>query len=163
MSELSLGDVYVWKDFPNAEPQKSRWFIYIGTVQDGIDILYPCIYVPLLSTTTKDFHYDEFTGNRRNDNIVYFSRGQFGFEADCILDVRRFLWTETQQKFEKAISDNDIILKGHISNDKLREIYICLINIRPLSYAYMQQIRDNFSLVLNNLPEIKHNKRKHRR
>lgn len=163
MSELSLGDVYVWRNFPKVEPHKSRWLVYIGTVKDGIDILYPCIHVPLLSTTTKDFHYDEINGNRRNDNIVYFSRGEFGFEADCILDVSRFSWIDPLQNFERALTDNKIIWKGHINNDKLREIYMCLINVKPFSYNYMEQIRDNFSLVLDNLPELKPPKRKNRR
>ncbi|MGE4415567.1 MAG: hypothetical protein AB7D08_09645 [Bacteroidales bacterium] len=145
---LGIGDVFMWSNYQHVRDphKKDRWFIYLGETKEinGGSVLYPTIYVPMLTTTASDFHYDPEDGDREAGNIIKIRADEVnGFDCDCIIDTR----INTKLLLRKQFYDGArfITVKGRVSSGILVKIYESILKTKPISPLHINQIRVNLS------------------
>jgi hypothetical protein len=113
---MRIGSVFYWDRFVQVHGQwKARWFIYLGKTSYGVSPARAHVG----TTTTQLLHYAA-GGYRSQHRIMRFSRGEFGFQEDCVLDVDTDVQSAYVQRLE---SGEDITAKGCLDNQRLERLY----------------------------------------
>ncbi|MCL2154419.1 MAG: hypothetical protein FWH53_02005 [Leptospirales bacterium] len=139
--ELTAGDIITIENFdlPDiGDTEKRIWCIYMG--MDSI-LDYP-IYVYFCRTTTQKEDFEK-GGNRDGHKFIEFSKGQYGFEKTCLLDLNeRPKANITQEKFNSYI----ITKKGRLPDFRIKEIFNkCLTEF--LLPRQLKSVRDSLAQV----------------
>ena len=100
------------------------------------------IKVFLITTTSKTYYYEE-EGARENHNYYRFESGSFGFIKDSILDLDSY-YEINKNELEKY--KEDIIEKGKLPEDVLRNIYNIILKSKTISMKVKQDIHHNYNL-----------------
>lgn len=140
---MKPGDVFWWKEFPfrrKGGETKPRWFIYLG----DSGIFSQPVFAFICTTTTQ---IDDFKrgGNRENHQRYFFKKGEFPFEAECILDFDEPPFADiTKEDLEK---NPNIEIRGTLSPRVMREIYEGIYNCRLYSPRVKRDVRESLNLV----------------
>lgn len=123
-------------DLPDiGDTEKRIWGIYLG-----MDSIVECtifVYFCRATTQKKDFQQG---GRRYGNKFIEFSKGQYGFERDCLVDLDERPKYTTKEKFNSFV----IVKKGELPEDRIREIYNkCLTE--KLSKVQLKNIRDSLA------------------
>jgi len=136
---LLSGDVIKINNFDlphKGDVTKSIWCIFLG-----MDSIFDCpIIVYFCRTTTQK---DDFQpgGKRENHEYKKFSKGQYGFEDDCLLDYCERAYADiTKEKFNSYIIEK----RGRLPDNIIREIWNKCIQ-KYLNQPQKKSIRDSFA------------------
>jgi len=138
-NELLPGDIIVldkfdMQHFPGED--KPIWIIYFG-----VDSIFDCpIFVYFCKTTTR---IDDFKSGRKRDSHKYkkFSKGQYGFEEDCLIDFNEKPYTDiTKEKFNSYT----ITKKGRLPNQDIKEIFERCLK-KYLITPQLKSVRDSLA------------------
>ena len=140
---MDIGTVFRWTNYPKQIDgiTKNRWFVYLGTSS----ILSTPQNVFIFTTTSQLNLYEPGNKRESNKNTINFKFGEFGFEADCILDVFYFQNNWTLQEFERY--KDFFIIKDKVSDEKLKIIYEKILKENSIQKIIKADIRRN----LNNI------------
>jgi hypothetical protein len=140
-----VGDVLKWIDFPLPDDEKSspkpRWFISLGEIKDGT-------HCAIMCTPTTQLQYYEEGEKRSRHPIIRIKAGRFGFESDCILDLKinliyRGLTPEIILKCQENIH---VVTNIRIQEENLlREIYNKILKSGHPP-VIVQDIHDSYNL-----------------
>ena len=141
---MEVGTVFLWDNFPfsklSGSSIKPRWFIYLGKTT----ITSSPIFV-FLGTTTTQLHYYESNGERCGHLFIKFGEGEFGFEKDCVLDLDKDLYVQIKESIFLSFEE-DINIKGKLSEQKLREIYNLILKSRRIPKIIKRDIHHSFNM-----------------
>ncbi|MBA7580843.1 hypothetical protein ES708_22738 [subsurface metagenome] len=140
---MKIGTVFKWLDYPKPIDGliKDRWFVYFGTTS----ILATLQNVFIFTTTTEIELYEMGNIRQGHKNISYFKGGEFGFEKDCVLDP--FFFQDNWLVNEFNSYKDSFIIKGKLTNEKLRDCYNKLLYEDKIETIIKRDIRRN----LNNI------------
>lgn len=146
---MNVGDVFLWKKYPyNKEGiSKPRWFVYLGEyreTEDPLDEITPVMIIA--PTTTSQLHYYVPGEPREKHPYVRFTPQEgFGFASECILDLHVSDIVIEKIIFRNCERAGNIVLKGILDDQKLREIYKKIYSSSGYSPKLKRQIRQNFN------------------
>ncbi len=136
---LEVGTVFRWDNFPSHRlggESKARWFICLGF--SGIFAQVAIVY---LSTTTTQLQHFGTSGTRRSHSHFIFTTNQHPiFEEDCAIDFDERPYPANEAKIKSC--QNDIIIKGRLTEDTMIMIYKRFLRSRSLSYMELNDINN---------------------
>lgn len=139
--QFTVGDVIRWDRFPYPKSGeiKARWFIYLGRTS----AFSTPVFAYLCTTTTQNAEFEPGAA-RGNHACRRFEARLFpAFEQDCIVDFDEEIHTVTQGALDSC--QEQIVLKGRLDNDTMRNIYKQFSRPGVVSKAVLRDIQDSFN------------------
>lgn len=134
---MKVGTVLFWDRFVQVGGQwKARWFIYLGKTSYGISPARA-----YLGTTTTQLLYYAEGGYRSQHSIMRFSRGEFGFQEECVLDVDTDIQSTLLRRLE---SGQDITTRGCLDSLRLQRLFQSISRSHGIDGITKQEIFASF-------------------
>lgn len=133
-TKLEVGHIFTWDNFPYPAfgEIKRRWFIYLG--DDGSDGIY--VYITTATTNM----------NRKSEDSIYFKKGEYSFEADCIVNILEDFYSKKITKDDLKNHSNDITIKDKLPENKIREIYNKIVKSKTINMKDKKAIHNAFNM-----------------